>query len=152
MPRNISSATSSSSSPPAIDSESTDTSRYSRTALPPSAKPMINAPAARTARSAICRRCLLDSGAVVAMKIGATPTGSMITVRVTNVVPIASHCTGRTLRAQAGDQIVDLDRWDTPAIRQRDLLCGADRMADRCDRLVAGCLLGQRQDLVHGRA
>src|SRR3954451_14691153 len=92
MPRNISSATSSSSSLAAIDSESTDTSRESRTALPPSANPMISAPAASTARSAVWRRCLCDSGAVVAMKIGATPTGSMITVSVTNVVPIASHC------------------------------------------------------------
>jgi hypothetical protein len=32
-------------------------------------------------------RCARLSGAVVAMKIGATPTGSMITVKVTNVVP-----------------------------------------------------------------
>src|SRR3954464_11146042 len=53
---------------------------------------MIRAPAASTARNAVWRRCFSESGAVVAMKIGATPTGSMITVSVTNVVPIASHC------------------------------------------------------------
>src|SRR4051794_30992826 len=53
---------------------------------------MIKAPAASTARNAVWRRCFSESGAVVAMKIGATPTGSMITVSVTNVVPIASHC------------------------------------------------------------
>src|SRR3954470_9796631 len=48
---------------------------------------MMRAPAATTARSAVSLRCARLSGAVVAMKIGATPTGSMITVNVTNVVP-----------------------------------------------------------------
>src|SRR4051794_11162173 len=56
---------------------------------------MINAPAAITARNAVCRRCSFDSDAVQAMKIGATPTGSMITVNVTNVVPMIVHSTAR---------------------------------------------------------
>src|SRR5215211_9237061 len=54
---------------------------------------MMSPPAASTARIAVCWRCLCESGAVQAMKIGATPTGSMITVSVTNVVPMASKCT-----------------------------------------------------------
>src|SRR4051812_49625755 len=54
---------------------------------------MIRAPAASTARMAACWRCLRLSRAVQAMKIGATPTGSMITVSVTKVVPMASQCT-----------------------------------------------------------
>src|SRR4051812_22951744 len=62
---------------------------------------MINAPAAITARKAVCRRCSFDSDAVQAMKIGATPTGSMITVNVTNVVPMIVQSTARRLRARA---------------------------------------------------
>jgi hypothetical protein len=58
-------------------------------------------PAAKTARSAVSLRCARLSGAVVAMEIGATPTGSMITVKVTKVVPTMFQSTRRTLWAGA---------------------------------------------------
>src|SRR3954447_21923799 len=54
---------------------------------------MINPPAASTARMAACLRRSCERGAVQAMKIGATPTGSMITVSVTNVVPTTFQST-----------------------------------------------------------
>src|SRR3954452_20706109 len=54
---------------------------------------MINPPAASTARIAACLRRSCERGAVQAMKIGATPTGSMITVSVTNVVPTTFQST-----------------------------------------------------------
>src|SRR5947209_12435861 len=55
---------------------------------------MIRAPAANTARTTALWRCPRLSRAVAEMKIGAAPTGSMITVSVTKVVPIVSQCKG----------------------------------------------------------
>jgi len=87
LPVNSSSATSTSSRPPAPCSAGRSMCRYPRIFCPATANATITPPASATACQAALCRSRAGSGAVSARKIGTMPGGSTITSRVTNAVP-----------------------------------------------------------------
>src|SRR4051794_22928466 len=90
---------------------------------------MISPPAASTARIAARRRAPTPRRRVITTKIGAIPTGSMITDNVTAVSPSVDQFNAASLLRRRADDPVVAERADLRR-RPRLELVGHDPLAD----------------------